>query len=298
MSGAGRSWVERTAAVLGWGPVAVARRVIDRYESAGGGLLASGLAYSALFAMVPLTILLAGIVGVLVADPARQAALAGSIGRVLPPLRDLVRLVLDEVSGAAGALSIIGAVALVWGSSRFVVAFQDAIARIFGFSRRRGFIASNLVAVGAIVALLAAAVLAAATISLSSFQAAAREAGVPVALSDGLLVAMPPLAAMIGVAMVYRFVPAIAPDWGAIVVPAVVVAIVLTALTQVFVYVAPRLIGAAAAIGTLATAFAALAWLGLSFQALLIGAAWVRERDATWGGAGGPEPGSTPPPIA
>jgi uncharacterized BrkB/YihY/UPF0761 family membrane protein len=46
----------------------------------------------------------------------------------------------------------------------------------------------------------------------------------------------------------------------------------------VFVFVAPRLIGAAAFIGTLATAFAALAWLSLSFQALLFGAAWVRDR--------------------
>jgi len=46
----------------------------------------------------------------------------------------------------------------------------------------------------------------------------------------------------------------------------------------VFIYVAPRLIGAAAFLGTLATVFAALAWLGLSFQAILFGAAWIRER--------------------
>jgi uncharacterized BrkB/YihY/UPF0761 family membrane protein len=49
-------------------------------------------------------------------------------------------------------------------------------------------------------------------------------------------------------------------------------------LARVFVFVAPRLIGAAALLGTLATAFAALAWLALSFQAVLLGAAWVRDR--------------------
>ena len=49
-------------------------------------------------------------------------------------------------------------------------------------------------------------------------------------------------------------------------------------MARLFVYIAPRLIGAAATIGSLATAFAALAWLGLSFQALLVGAAWVTER--------------------
>ena len=62
------------------------------------------------------------------------------------------------------------------------------------------------------------------------------------------------------------------------IVPGVAAGLALTVLARLFVFVAPRLIGAAAFIGTLATAFAALAWLGLSFQALLFGAAWVRDR--------------------
>jgi uncharacterized BrkB/YihY/UPF0761 family membrane protein len=45
------------------------------------------------------------------------------------------------------------------------------------------------------------------------------------------------------------------------------------------VFIAPRLIGAAAVLGTVAAVFATLAWLGLSFQALLLGAAWVAERE-------------------
>jgi uncharacterized BrkB/YihY/UPF0761 family membrane protein len=53
---------------------------------------------------------------------------------------------------------------------------------------------------------------------------------------------------------------------------------VLTVVARLFVFLAPRLIGAAALLGTLATAFAALAWLALSFQAILLGAAWVRDR--------------------
>ena len=65
--------------------------------------------------------------------------------------------------------------------------------------------------------------------------------------------------------------------------PAITVGLVLTVLTRVFVFIAPRLVGAAATIGALATAFAALAWLSLSFQAILLGAAWVRQRDTAWG---------------
>ena len=50
------------------------------------------------------------------------------------------------------------------------------------------------------------------------------------------------------------------------------------AIARVFALLAPRLIGSAALLGSLVTAFAALAWLSLSFQALLLGAAWVRDR--------------------
>lgn len=293
----GRGWGDRAAGIVGWGPIVMARRVVDRYGAAGGALLAGGLAYSALFAIVPLTVLLAGIVGLLVSDESRRVAVVAAIGDVLPPMRDLVRVVLDEASGAAGTVSILGAVALTWGASRFVVAFQDAIARVFGVSRRRGVLASNVVAIAAVLGLIGAAVLAAALTGLASFLEAARAAGLPVVVGDVALVAGPPILAIVGIALVYRFVPAIAPGWLAILSPAVVIGIILSVLTQLFVFAAPRLIGAAATIGSLATAFAALAWLGLSFQAVLIGAAWVWERDTGWGGEGGPEPTSAPPQI-
>ena len=53
----------------------------------------------------------------------------------------------------------------------------------------------------------------------------------------------------------------------------------IVALSQLFLFVAPRLIGAALVTGSLATAFIALAWLSFTFQVLLMGAAWVRFRD-------------------
>jgi uncharacterized BrkB/YihY/UPF0761 family membrane protein len=74
--------------------------------------------------------------------------------------------------------------------------------------------------------------------------------------------------------------------------PAILVGIVLTVLVQGFVFLAPRLIGSAALLGTIAVVFAALAWFSLSFQALLIGAAWVREREP---GAPPVDAAATPP---
>ncbi|HWO49611.1 MAG TPA: hypothetical protein VNM42_07050, partial [Solirubrobacterales bacterium] len=57
------------------------------------------------------------------------------------------------------------------------------------------------------------------------------------------------------------------------------VGVVIVLLSQLFVFLAPRLVGIAALAGSLATAFIALAWLSFTFQALLYGAAWVRVRD-------------------
>jgi uncharacterized BrkB/YihY/UPF0761 family membrane protein len=63
------------------------------------------------------------------------------------------------------------------------------------------------------------------------------------------------------------------------VVPAIVAGLGIYLLGQVFLFVAPRIVGVAALAGPLATAFIALAWLSFSFQILLLGAAWVRVRD-------------------
>ncbi len=262
-----RGWVARLAAVLGWRPVVVIRGVLDRYDAAGGSLLAGGLAYSALFALVPLTVLVAGILGLVVADAAHRAEVVAGIASVLPPLRDVVAAVLDESARAAGAISVLGGLALVWGASRFVVAFDDAMGRIFVGTRRRGFATRNGVAVLAVLGLIGAAVLGAILAGLSSFLDAAEVAGHPIAgvVNDAALVALPVAAAVLSIALVFRLVPVHAPRWRAIVPPAIVVAVILSVLTRLFVFLAPRLIGAVVTIGALATAFAALAWLSLSF---------------------------------
>jgi membrane protein len=285
----GPGWTARLAAVLGGGPVAVLRGVLDRYDAAGGALLAGGLAYSALFALVPLTVLMAGLIGLLVVDEARQAAVVEAVASVLPPLRELVGLVLTEAAGIAGAISVLGGLALVWGASRFVVAFEGAMGRIFGGTRRRGLVTRNVVAVVAVLGLIGAAVVGAVLAGLASFLEAAEANGGPVVgivIGVGLAIG-PAVVATGSLALVYRLVPVIAPRWEAVLPPALAAGILLSVLTRLFVFVAPRLIGAAATIGVLATAFAALAWLGLSFQAILLGAAWVRQRDRMWGASDG-----------
>ena len=74
----------------------------------------------------------------LFADPVERAKAVAVVVGVLPPMRDVIEAVLAEAARSAAPVSILGAVILVWGTSRFVVAFEDAIARVMGGDRRRG----------------------------------------------------------------------------------------------------------------------------------------------------------------
>ena len=261
--------------------VAAGRRILDGYNAAGGGLLAGGLAYAALFAIVPAVLLLAGVVGLLVADPIERAELVETLAGVLPPMRELIEVVLAEAARDAAPVSILGAIALIWGTSRFVVAFEDAIARVMGGDSRRGLLARNLGALGAVVLMIGAMVASTFLSGVLAFLEAGEAAGVFgfVGAAVSIALGLVPVAATIGATvLVYRIVPVPAPPWRAVLLPGVVTGVALTVVARAFAFVAPRLIGSAALLGTLATAFAALAWLALSFQALLFGAAWVRDR--------------------
>lgn len=267
--------------MIGAPAVATTLRVLDRYNAGGGGLLAGGLAYAALFAIVPGLLLLAGVVGLAFADPVERAKAVAVIVGVLPPLRDLIEVVLAEAARAAAPVSIIGAVILIWGASRFAVAFEDAIARVMGGDRRRGLITSNLAALAAVLLMIGAIVLSTLLSGLLAFLDAGVQSGALGVIGDAVEIGLwllPTLVVIGATMLVYRVVPIPSPRWRAVIVPGAAIGVVLTLLATVFVFVAPRLIGAAAFIGTLATVFAALAWLGLSFQALLFGAAWVRDR--------------------
>lgn len=262
--------------------VAELRAVLDVYGRAPGGLLANGLAFAALFAAFPIALVTLGVAGWLVDDPAVQAQLARAIGALVPPLRDLVAAALLALSDGAAITSAVGIVGLVWTVSQFYVTLDIAFARIFAdrgdrnpFRRAaRGFVwVAGLV--GVVVALIVGGSL-----------ATAAEAFLPASSSAltgiGRILSSLPVVTAVGVvavAVVYRVVPPRAPSWSAIWPPSLLAGVAIVMLSQLFLFVAPRLIGAALVAGSLATAFVALAWLSFTFQALLLGAAWVRVRD-------------------
>jgi membrane protein len=268
--------------------IAAAQRVLTVYGQAPGGLLANGLAFTALFAIVPIALVTLGVAGLLVDDPTVQDQLATALGSLFPPLADLIDRALESLSAGAAITSIVGIAGLLWTVSQFYVTLDVAFSRIFTDSPERDIVQRTArgflwVAglVGLVVSLIIAGSLAAAAEALLPTSSTALQAFGRVASSPPVVVGVGVLVTLI----VYRVVPNRTPSVRAVVLPAVVAGIAIIVLSQLFLFAAPRIVGAAAVAGSLATAFIALAWLSFTFQILLLGAAWARVRDDAERGA-------------
>ncbi|HSL77187.1 MAG TPA: YihY/virulence factor BrkB family protein [Candidatus Limnocylindrales bacterium] len=250
--------------------VVIAGKVLDVYGRAPGTLLANGLAFTALFSIVPIALVTLGVAGLLVKDPAIQQQLADALGSVVPPLRDLIQEALVAMSQGAAVSSIVGIGGLIWTVSQFYVTLDVAFSRIFtneperDVLRRtaRGFI-WVVGLVGVVIALIVAGSLAAAAEALLPTTSTALTA-------FGRVVSTPPVVVLITIVVVlvvYRVVPPQTPSLRAAIPPAIVAGAAIFVLAQLFLFAAERIVGVAALTGPLATAFIALAWLSFSYQA-------------------------------
>lgn len=264
--------------------VVVIRTVLDTYGRAAGGLLANGLAFAALFAAIPTTILVLGLAGWFAAgDPTIQERVVNALSTALPPLAELIRRSVDVVTDGAALTSVLGAIGVVWTVSQLFAAVDTAFARIFFdeperdvFRRTlRGFVVVGLIA-AIVVGAIASLGLLAAIDTLSGNEGSLARATLEL-LGTAPVIAV---AASLVVILGYRTLPPRSPSWRALLIPAVIVGVVLVILGQAFTLLVPWLVGVADLAGSLASGFVALAWLSLSFQTLLLGGAWVRVRDA------------------
>jgi YihY family inner membrane protein len=270
--------------------VVTARSVLDVYGRAPGTLLANGLAFTALFSIVPIALVTLGVAGLLVKDPAVQQQLATALGSLVPPLRDLIQEALVAMAQGAAVSSLVGVGGLIWTVSQFYVTLDVAFSRIFtdeperDVLRRtaRGFV-WVVGLIGVVIALIVAGSLAAAAEALLPTSSTALTV-------FGRVLSSPPIVVLITVGvvlLVYVVVPPQVPSLRAAIPPAIAAGMAIFVLTQLFLFAAPRIVGVSALTGPLATAFIALAWLSFSFQALLYGAAWVRVRNGAMSGSEG-----------
>ena len=140
-------------------------RVIDIAGAAGVGLFAAALAYSTMFALIPLVLLMAGVLGWLIEDPTQRQELLAQLIGYFPPLAEFFSAALNGVVSARGVLSVVGIVGLLWGSSNFYAGLDEVMRRIFPGGNVRGPIDRRLRGIITVVGLMGLLVV---TVLLSS----------------------------------------------------------------------------------------------------------------------------------
>jgi membrane protein len=262
--------------------------VLETYDRAGGGLTASGLAYTSLIALLPGLLLMVSIFGFLVDSEATREQLVTFIAEAVPPLEEFARTALKQVSGGAVPTGIVAVIGLLWGSSRFYAALDIAFSRIFHGARKRNEIERTVRGVLTTFLLVALPILALVVRSLVGWL-------MDLGTGDGantawqLVSPIGTLLLFVGAALVvFRFVPPVRVATRAYAVPAVLVGVILATFTQLFAFLGPLLTRMATIYGTFVAFFGVLAWLAISFNVLLLGASWARVRDLARGQPGVP----------
>jgi membrane protein len=272
--------VAASTRLVGIPRVALARRVLDRFAAADGGLLAAGIAYNSVLALIPIGIVATGFAGLVLNDARSRADLVRSIAAFLPPLAGVVDEIVSGLSRASPSLSIVGLVLAAWGTSRLFASLESAIAQMDLGGPRRSLVRRTARRLGSIAILVAIVLTALVATPILAIAVEMSGNGAAHALLEVLLAVLPPTLGGASLAVVYRLIPLPRPSWRAIGPPAVVGAITLVILTRVFVFLAPRVFGANLVYGTLGAILVGLTWLDLVFTVVLLGAAWVRERSA------------------
>jgi membrane protein len=279
--------------VRGWRDVAL--RVKREIKQDDVPLLAAGVAFFALLALVPALVALVSVYG-LVADPADiQRNVEDVLAAAPSEVRDLVQSQLSSIvdSSTQGLRlgAIAGLVVALWSASSGMKHLVAAVNRAYDEEESRGFIRlrglSLILTVGAVVGLLVALyVLVVAPNSLS-------DEGSMGLLRTTLLVARWPLlaiAAMVGLAIIYRYAPSRAePRWNWVSIGAVFATLVWLAASVGFSIYSANFGRYNETYGALGAVVVMMLWLYISAYATVAGAELNAElerqtvRDTTTG---------------
>lgn len=260
--------------ILGLPRIAMAHRVVNRYNAASSPVLARGLAFSALFALVPGLLVVLSIAGFFVRDPALRDRIAQIVAEQVPPLGPLIDEVLRDVGEAAAASGVIGLALLVWSATGVVRALDGAFRVVFaddGVGRTPiRDVVSVIVVAGGIVAAAIVLVLVVLPGPVSA------TLGVPGPVGQALISLLGTMA-LLGLS--YRFAPRPRPTWRVLALPTALVSLAIWLVTSLYAVIGPLLFGSAELYGAFGALFVGLVWLGTVTQLLLLGAAWIAERD-------------------
>lgn len=265
--------------------------------------LGAALAYYALFALVPMLVLMIGVAGIVVSRSDVQAAVTTAVADTLDVDEAAVTTALADAvpdAGAASSLGVVGVGALLISASLLFVALQDALDVIWHVPVETGFHGTvRRRAVAFAVILLGAGLLVAASALQSVFSlfdallpTDRRLVGV---LTSTLTTALTWALVVSVVAVLLRLLPRSSVTWRAALVGGVVVTVVLAAGTALFgLYM--RTVAVRSAGGAASGVLAVLLYSYFANQVLLAGAVLTRQIDRT--DAADRRPSSDPHPGA
>jgi len=262
------------ARILGVPRIAMANAVYTRFSSSSGPILARGLAFVALFAIVPAVIVILSIVGVFVSDPAVRSEIVEILTAQFPSMAPVLDEALAAFSGLAPTTGLVGLALLVWSASSLVRAVDGAFRIIFEDSGEGRTPIRDVVAV---LAMAAGTFMAAMILVLITLPGFVDEV---VGLPGRLARAVTSLAGVTSlIAVAFAFVPRPRPALRALWLPAMATGLVIYLMSELFAVLGPLLFGSAQLYGAFGALFLGLVWLGNVTQIWLLGAAWVAERD-------------------
>jgi membrane protein len=257
--------------------IALVMAVLNEYGRAGGGLLAAGLAFNALFAIIPAILVVVGLLGIFIDDAVTRQHTVDYLIEQIPPLEPVARTIVDSLANSSRVTTIVGFIGVIWGASGFYGALEGAFTLIFPGTKTRNVVEQRVrgiigvfLAVGAIFFVVAAQ---------GFMNIATTFFAIPGVDSVRLVtIAFSLLASIFVCFVLYVMVPVNAPSRGAAWLPAVVAGSALGLLTTLFSLIAPLLVRGFVALGVIASVFIALVWLNFVFQGLLYGASWASIR--------------------
>ncbi len=262
-----------------------ARRLASKAMDDNIFFMAGAIAFNFLVALVPLVLLGVGIGGFVArarfVDP--SGVIVGYILEGLPAVRGDVNLaqnvrgIIDGVIDERAGLSLIGAIFLIWISTRLVGTLRTALAEVFDIGQRRGLIGGKLfdaqiVVVGGALFLLniAVTVLLQAVgwygIDLMDLQGR----GVHV-VRELLAIGLAFASIWVFFLLIYRYLPARRIPWRTAVVAATFMAVLYEAMKGGFSWYATNLANFRSAFGNLTTAAVLFIWIYYGSVVFILG---------------------------
>lgn len=246
--------------------------------------LAAAIAFYALFAIFPLTILLVAAFGVVAGDDAARREVTDLVLENVP-LRESggrrqIADALAEVTSNAGAFGIIGIAGLLFSASGLMGALRHSLSRVFDVEEGRPALLGKLFDVGLV---LGVGLVVGLSLVLTVLERLATTVLPELVRPLGQLTPM--VLAAVVFAFLYRVVPATEVRWRDCVPGAVLAAVCYEALKTAFSFYVANFASYGAVYGSIATAIAFAFFVFLSANVFLAGAeltaVWRRLRQRT-----------------